>query len=792
MPHELKRDFQRTLEGDLKLLRHHFGQTVERPVIPALFLNPLQCQDTTEEKWERFYDRLESWDRDVMEQEERAERFDAWSGHLQAQVHEASSASKTPFFTISEPGRQSSLLVSTLWPIGHTQQRVTTLIDTGCGTSIITHRLLRAITDKQGKALRPLPVSQPITLVAASGDTMTAEHYANVCFTMGSIEFTHNVYVVDHLPHDVILGMDFMIEKAISIDFDQHLITAPSVNLSMSLSLHPQNHWPLIAAMDTILQPQEHKLIATTTDGDTWPGEIGYVYAGQDDNLPHGLVVWNGIYDNSNNRQIWISNYGIDACCISKGERFAWWIPQSPLDIEPRESKGVTETRSWVPRRVSPLLALAAGGDAQGHLDDWEWQDEHLHLDLSGVPAGVPDPPPHTSIDTLTQIRNDILCKLANVDNTQQPEDIITEINRVKRINDRLILQQQADMDNVPDLPDTLRFDSGYDHLNADQIQLIKQAIKPEAGFFMRSQYPKVIRATTPASIDTGEAAPRSSGYRRLNEAEQKVVDEYVDKLVTADVVEPSNGPWSSPILLVPKKDGGLRAVADLRKVNDCVQRFSYTMPNSQDLIDQLSPGRWYTSLDLGSAFWQLPLAEESRDCTAFMTKTHGLLRWKALPMGFKNSSAYFQREIDLALGSLRVVYIDDICIYSSSTLEDHLEKVAAVLRALRIIGFSGNPAKCKFAQKQVVFLGHRISNGKVEALEDKIKAMVSCRRPQTLTELRAFLGLASYYRRFIKDFSHIAEPLTNLTKQKKEDKGPRVLKCKAATRWRGRLEGRA
>ena len=144
--------------------------------------------------------------------------------------------------------------------------------------------------------------------------------------------------------------------------------------------------------MDTILQPQEHKLIATTTDGDTWPGEIGYVYAGQDDNLPHGLVVWNGIYDNSNNRQIWISNYGIDACCISKGERFAWWIPQSPLDIEPRESKGVTETRSWVPRRVSPLLALAAGGDAHGHLDDWEWQDEHLHLDLSGVPAGIPDP----------------------------------------------------------------------------------------------------------------------------------------------------------------------------------------------------------------------------------------------------------------------------------------------------------------------------------------------------------------------------------------------------------------
>ena len=101
-----------------------------------------------------------------------------------------------------------------------------------------------------------------------------------------------------------------------------------------------------------------------------------------------------------------------------------------------------------------------------------------------------------------------------------------------------------------------------------------------------------------------------------------------------------------SPILLVPKKDGSPTQSQQVRGRRQ--------LCHTQELLDQLAESEWFTSIDLSSAFWQLPLAEESRDCTAFMTKTHGLLRWKALPMGFKNSSAYFQRAIEAALGGLR------------------------------------------------------------------------------------------------------------------------------------------
>jgi hypothetical protein len=104
----------------------------------------------------------------------------------------------------------------------------------------------------------------------------------------------------------------------------------------------------------------------------------------------------------------------------------------------------------------------------------------------------------------------------------------------------------------------------------------------------MKGKYPKIIRTNNPVVINTGNAAPRTSGHRRLSQEEQLVVDEYVKKLISADVVEPCNSPWSSPILLVPKKDGGLRAVADLRRVNEVVIADSYTMPDIQELLDQL------------------------------------------------------------------------------------------------------------------------------------------------------------------------------------------------------------
>ena len=143
-----------------------------------------------------------------------------------------------------------------------------------------------------------------------------------------------------------------------------------------------------------------------------------------------------------------------------------------------------------------------------------------------------------------------------------------------------------------------------------------------------------------------------------------------------------------------------------------------------------------------------------------------------------------------MLLGSLRltccIAYIDDVCIYSNGSLADHMSKVQAVLKALRLVGFTGNPTKCIFAQKSIQFLGFVVSENGVYAQEDKVRCMLNYKRPTSLQELRSFLGLMSYYRKFIKNFSLLAAPLTELTSQPRNGRTSRDLKRESKEEWDG------
>ncbi|KAK8771557.1 hypothetical protein V5799_025197 [Amblyomma americanum] len=248
---------------------------------------------------------------------------------------------------------------------------------------------------------------------------------------------------------------------------------------------------------------------------------------------------------------------------------------------------------------------------------------------------------------------------------------------------------------------------------------------------------------------------------------EREAIRTQVDEMLADDVIQPSTSPWASPVVLVKKKDNTLRFCVDYRKLNNVTKKDVYPLPRIDDAIDRLRDARFFSSLDLKSGYWQIEVDERDREKTAFVTPD-GLYEFKVLPFGLCSAPAIFQRMMDTVLAGLKwqtcLVYLDDVVIFSSS-FEQHLQRLRIVLQALQSAQLTIKPEKCHFAFEELRFLGHVVSAQGVLPDPDKTSAVSSFPRSTDKKALRRFLGLCSYYRHFVKDFSRLAEPLTALTR---------------------------
>ena len=190
-------------------------------------------------------------------------------------------------------------------------------------------------------------------------------------------------------------------------------------------------------------------------------------------------------------------------------------------------------------------------------------------------------------------------------------------------------------------------------------------------------------------------------------------------------------------------------------------------MPRIDELIDQLGQAKFVTTLDLTRGYWQVPVAEKARVKTAFVTP-FGLYQFRVMPFGLQGAPATFQRMMDQLLHGLEeyaAAYLDDLVIYSDSW-EDHMLHLAKVFDRLRGAGLTAKPRKCQFGMTQCVYLGHVVGNGVVRPEQSKVEAVMSFPIPQTKKQVRAFLGVTGYYRKFIPNFATIAAPLTDLIRK--------------------------
>jgi hypothetical protein len=269
--------------------------------------------------------------------------------------------------------------------------------------------------------------------------------------------------------------------------------------------------------------------------------------------------------------------------------------------------------------------------------------------------------------------------------------------------------------------------------------------------------------------IDTGDSMPIKTRPYRLSRSEDHVIKGEVQKMLDAGVIIPSNSPWSSSPVLVPKPDGSVRFCIDYRPLNAVTKRDNYPMPRIDDTLDSLGQSVQYISkIDCKSAFWLIPVAPEDRPKTAFITK-EGLYEFVSMPFGLRNAPATLQRFVNTLLadllGKFCVIYLDDCLIYSN-TFEEHTKHFQQVLERFRAVGFKVNAAKCELLAREVLFLGHIITKAGIKPNPAKVQAVRDALPPSNISEVRSFLGLANYYRRFLPNMASISAPLTMLTRK--------------------------
>ncbi|UYV63284.1 hypothetical protein LAZ67_2003650 [Cordylochernes scorpioides] len=267
--------------------------------------------------------------------------------------------------------------------------------------------------------------------------------------------------------------------------------------------------------------------------------------------------------------------------------------------------------------------------------------------------------------------------------------------------------------------------------------------------------------------IDTSDNRPIKQRPYRVSPTERRAIQGEVDKMIKMGVAQPSESPWSSPVVLVKKKDGSWRFCVDYRRLNRITKKDVYPIPRTDDVLDSLTGAKFYSSMDLRTGYWQIEIDEGDREKTAFVTPD-GLYEFRVMPFGLCNAPATFERMMDNLLAGLKwticLCYLDDIIVYASS-FQEHMERLEKTLKCI-----------------QRAEEGIRPDPGKIEAI-------INFPTPKNTTDVRSFIGLCSYYRRFVRNFANKAKPLHELLKNntrfvwsKEQDESFQIFKAALTT----------
>lgn len=340
------------------------------------------------------------------------------------------------------------------------------------------------------------------------------------------------------------------------------------------------------------------------------------------------------------------------------------------------------------------------------------------------------------------------------------------------RLDNPIIVQEvtlpDSESDNFDEKIDKM-VSRAEDNLTSSQLSRLRELLKQNANVFSINDLDIGEFQEVEHSIDTGSAEPIRQRLRRTPISFAGEEEKLLGKMLDAKLIEPSVSAWASPPVLIRKRDGTVRYAIDYRKLNAVTKKEVYPLPIIEECIDSLAGNKWFSKLDANSAYYQVKMKEEDKQKTAFITK-YGLFQFTRMSFGLCNAPSTYSRAMQLVLRGLTwdivLAFLDDILVMGKD-FDSHLDNLTKVFERFRQYGIKLKPVKCEFCTKETTFLGRRVNGDGLAIGEEYVQTIKEWRAPSNLKEIEQFLGFVNYHRTFIKDFSKIAAPLTELTRKK-------------------------
>lgn len=376
---------------------------------------------------------------------------------------------------------------------------------------------------------------------------------------------------------------------------------------------------------------------------------------------------------------------------------------------------------------------------------------------------------------------------IVEIQNETENREIEIDMNEFEiNVNELENGSDYHELKKITPSPDGLKYKLRDEHLNEIEKEALLDTINNNKDVLYYDEDNLTFTHKIKHKIRTTDNIPIHTKSYKYPKAFDEIVKKEISKLLKDGIVRESISPYTSPVWVVPKKPDAsgqkrFRLVIDYRKLNEKTISERYPIPEINDILDKLGRTNYFSTIDLVSGFHQIQLDEEDIEKTAFSVNS-GKYEFTRMPFGLKNAPATFQRVMDCVLRELLgvccLVYMDDIIVFSPS-LEKHKSDLNKVLNKLKEANLKIQLDKCEFFRKEVQFLGHTVSEDGIRPNQDKIETIKNWPLPATEKEVRQFLGILGYYRRFVKDFAKLVKPLTSLLRKDNEiEITPEVETC--------------